>query len=195
MASTLSRVCKGIPIMSVVAVTPKFGIGMGGKLPWHYVNILIPRDMAHFKHITSSTVDSNKMNAIVTGRYTWESIPESFRPLSNRINIIVSTQMSNNDIKGCDYTYIVPTFQDAIQLLSNDATLKDLVETIVVIGGAKLFEESMLHPWFTKCHVTEVDTDFECDTFLTDRTIQHLQGNMIATGSSDVIEENGVRYR
>jgi len=34
-----------------------------------------------------------KMNAVVMGRKTWESLPAKYRPLSKRINIIISSTM------------------------------------------------------------------------------------------------------
>ena len=55
----------------IVAKDLKNGIGKDNDLCWH-----IPRDMAYFKNITSSTINSNKENAVIMGRKTWESIPE-----------------------------------------------------------------------------------------------------------------------
>ena len=71
----------------VVAYTfNKQGIGKDGSLPW-----TIPEDMTHFKHITNSKdTDTTTFNIVVMGRKTWESIPENFKPLENRYNIILS---------------------------------------------------------------------------------------------------------
>ncbi len=44
----------------VVAATRKLGIGKDGTMPWK-----LPGDMAYFKKLTSSTVDPQKMNAVV----------------------------------------------------------------------------------------------------------------------------------
>ena len=48
--------------------------------------------MKLFKTITT-TSSENKINAIIMGRKTWESILTKFRPLPNRYNIILSTTM------------------------------------------------------------------------------------------------------
>ena len=50
-------------------------------------------DMAFFKKITSETADNSKKNAVIMGRKTWDSIPVKFRPLANRINVVLSTTM------------------------------------------------------------------------------------------------------
>ena len=76
----------------VAASLPEFGIGFEGKLPWR-----IAEDMKHFKQITSQTVDKNKQNAVIMGRKTWESIPSKFRPLPDRLNVVL-TRNTNSDI-------------------------------------------------------------------------------------------------
>jgi dihydrofolate reductase len=62
------------PISVIVATTQKGGIGKDGTLPWK-----LPGDMAHFKKVTTATTPG-KINAVIMGRKTWESIPENFRP-------------------------------------------------------------------------------------------------------------------
>lgn len=76
---------KGLSI--VAAVTPKWGIGAKGTIPWR-----LPGDMALFKKLTSTVTDSSKMNAVIMGRTTWESIPAKFRPLPRRMNIILTSK-------------------------------------------------------------------------------------------------------
>lgn len=69
----------------MVAATQRGGIGIAGNLPWK-----LPGDMKFFKQITSACQDENKMNAVILGRTTWESLPVKFRPLPGRLNIILS---------------------------------------------------------------------------------------------------------
>ena len=74
---------------AIVAIASKTrGIGIGGALPWKLRN-----DMKYFQNITS-TVDAKfsatAQNAVVMGRKTWESIPKKFRPLPNRLNVVLS---------------------------------------------------------------------------------------------------------
>lgn len=55
-------------------------IGAGGTMPWH-----LPEDLAHFRRTTAGS-------PVLMGRATWESLPERFRPLPGRSNIVVSRQ-------------------------------------------------------------------------------------------------------
>jgi dihydrofolate reductase/thymidylate synthase len=70
---------------AILAVTSTGGIGNHGTLPWK-----LPGDMAWFKRVTLAVKDLSKRNAVVMGRKTWCSIPTKFRPLSNRLNIVLS---------------------------------------------------------------------------------------------------------
>src|SRR6218665_968736 len=55
-------------------------IGAGGGLPWH-----VPEDLAHFKEVTLG-------HPVLMGRKTWDSLPERFRPLPGRVNLVLSRQ-------------------------------------------------------------------------------------------------------
>ena len=80
----------------VVAYTfTKNGIGMQNGLPWN-----IKKDMNRFVSITKSVPEDlniNYMNSVIMGRTTWESIPEKFRPLNNRLNIIITNTPRTSD--------------------------------------------------------------------------------------------------
>jgi dihydrofolate reductase/thymidylate synthase len=69
----------------VVAATPEWGIGAGGTLPWR-----LPGDLAFFKALTTKTRDAGRVNAVILGRSTWDSLPPKFRPLPGRLNVVVS---------------------------------------------------------------------------------------------------------
>ena len=56
-------------------------IGADGVMPWH-----LPEDLAHFRRTTAGA-------PVLMGRTTWESLPERFRPLPGRANIVVSRQI------------------------------------------------------------------------------------------------------
>lgn len=75
---------KPYAIHVVVAATEDWGIGKDGKLPW-----TLPGDMAYFRKVTSEA-GAGKVNAVIMGRKTWASIPEKFRPLRERKNVVLS---------------------------------------------------------------------------------------------------------
>ncbi len=60
------------------AQTPAGVIGLEGALPWR-----LPEDMAHFREITDG-------HPVVMGRATWVSLPDRFRPLPGRANVVLS---------------------------------------------------------------------------------------------------------
>ena len=68
----------------IVAATISNGIGQSSRLPWR-----LPKEMAYFARVTSNAPEGAG-NAVVMGRKTWESIPPKFRPLRDRMNIVVS---------------------------------------------------------------------------------------------------------
>ena len=62
----------------VVAYARNGVIGRDGGLPWH-----LPSDMQHFRELTTG-------GTVVMGRKTYASIPDAFRPLPGRRNIVLS---------------------------------------------------------------------------------------------------------
>ena len=68
----------------VVACDEVRGIGKGGTLPWK-----LPGEMAYFKRVTSEAANG-KVNAVIMGRTTFDSIPPKFRPLPGRKNVVLS---------------------------------------------------------------------------------------------------------
>lgn len=86
----------------IAAALPDGGVGCNGRLPWR-----LPGDMHFFQQTTSwmgrapgsafpqndARIDSAStapLNVVIMGRVTWDSIPLSFRPLQNRLNIVLS---------------------------------------------------------------------------------------------------------
>jgi dihydrofolate reductase len=138
---------KGFSI--IVAFDEMRGIGKGGVLPWH-----LPADLKHFKEITTSKPGQPE-NVVIMGRKTWESIPEKFRPLPGRMNVVISGQAG----------YPLP---DGVHLASS---LEGAISTycgkgfgeVFVIGGARVFAEAIDHPLCDKLHLTIIEGCFNAD--------------------------------
>jgi dihydrofolate reductase len=115
-------------------------IGHNNTLPWH-----LPEDLAHFKRTTLG-------QPVIMGRVTWESIPEKFRPLPDRTNVVVSRQ-AGFEAPGAQ---VVSSLQAAIDLFTAE-------EVVWLIGGAQLYAQAM--PLAQQLVITEIDADYEGDAF------------------------------
>jgi len=129
-----------MPLHLIYARARNNVIGNKGDLPWH-----LPEDLAHFKRTTLG-------QPVVMGRVTWESIPEKFRPLPGRRNVVVSRQ-ANYTAPGAD---VVDSLHAALALFAAD-------EVVWLIGGAQLYAQGL--PLASQVVVTEIDADFEGDAF------------------------------
>ena len=117
----------------IVAATKELGIGLKGKLPWK-----LPADMAFFKELTTATESTEKMNAVIMGRKTWESLPSKFRPLPHRLNIVLTKEyLSSPEYCPASVTKC-SSLDSALDRLS-DPDASPQIERIFVIGGAQIF--------------------------------------------------------
>lgn len=96
-------------------------IGKENKLPWP----TIKEDLDHFRTLTSN-------HSVIMGRKTYISIPEKFRPLPKRNNIIVSSAMPEH--KGID---VVRSIDQAIE------RARSYKNEIFIIGGASIYEQTL----------------------------------------------------
>lgn len=136
----------------VVAVDKNNGIGRNGDLPWPKLE----DDLQYFNSITTNTLNKKKKNAVIMGRTTWFSIPEKFRPLPNRLNVVLSSTI--DELEG---VLVFKTLQDAIDNLNNDLS----IENIYIVGGSKVYEEAINHPDCVRIFKTQIFSSFECDTY------------------------------
>jgi len=121
----------------VVAMARNRVIGRDNRLPWR-----LPADLAYFKQVTMG-------HPVVMGRRTYESIPDRFRPLPNRRNIVLSTFRA----PGCT---VVGSLDEAWRV-AGDA------DEVSVIGGTSIFDEAL--PIADRIHLTEVEAEVPGDTY------------------------------
>lgn len=136
----------------IVAVDSAGGIGKDGTIPWR-----LPDEMAHFKKITTAA-SMFKRNAVIMGRKTWESIPEKFRPLADRLNIVLSR---NEGYKPGVGAMTACLLDDALDYCYSRTDIED----VFVIGGAELYQEAVVHPKCRAIFLSILDKDYGCDTF------------------------------
>ncbi|MDQ2697495.1 MAG: dihydrofolate reductase [Actinomycetota bacterium] len=114
-------------------------IGADGAIPWH-----VPEDLAHFKAVTMGA-------PVVMGRRTWDSLPERFRPLPGRRNIVVTRQPE----------WTADGAEPAGSLEAGLALAGD--GEIWLIGGGELFAEAIGRA--DVLEVTEVDIEVDGDAY------------------------------
>ena len=109
-------------IMMIVAMDEQGFIGKDENLPWKLSN-----DLKRFKKLTVS----DGFNAVVMGRKTWESLPNGFKPLPERLNIVMS-----RDTKWSDEGAEIALYPGrAIEIAYANGC-----EELWVIGGSQIYE-------------------------------------------------------
>ena len=126
----------------IVCADSENGIGKQNKLAWS-----LQEDIKHFKKTTIN-------NVVIMGRKTWNSIPLKFKPLSNRLNIVITTQNKCN-------------FPENPNLIICNSPQKALLHAskynkeIFVIGGAQIYEQFRNHA--NKLYLTRIFYNFNAD--------------------------------
>jgi dihydrofolate reductase len=128
-------------IALIAALTRNRVIGLNNDLPWH-----LPDDMKYFMQTT-------KGHHVIMGRKNYDSLPEKFRPLPNRTNIVV-TRQKDLALPGCS---VVNNMAEAISLAKIGGEME-----LFIIGGAAIYELGM--PLANKLYLTEIDAELEGDT-------------------------------
>lgn len=127
-------------ISIIVAMDKNRLIGRNGRLPWR-----LPDDMKWFREQTMG-------KPVIMGRKTFESIPDRFRPLPGRHNIVLTRQ---RDYKAEGVT-VFHTIKAALAAAGS-------VDEIVVIGGADLYGQ--LLPQTKRLYLTLIDAEFTGDAY------------------------------
>ncbi|KAG8856334.1 dihydrofolate reductase [Tulasnella sp. 330] len=147
----------------IVAATLANGIGHSGALPWR-----LSAEMAYFAKVTS-TAPNGAINAVIMGRKTWESIPRKFRPLKNRVNIIVSRQAEYDlgTSSPTDLTYTQTSLGTALDSLKSQLPADTQLHRTFIIGGASLYGESLKSSATDRVLLTRILSPAyeECDVF------------------------------
>lgn len=143
----------------ILAICNKNGIGLNNQIPWH-----LKQDLKYFKKITSKC-SNGKRNVVIMGRNTYLSLPDKFRPLPDRLNIVLSHTKTKSDFP--EDVIVCNEFDDALNLL-DDKKYKNEIDNIFVIGGASLYNIALKHPYCSEIYLTRIHKDFEFDTKVDD---------------------------
>jgi dihydrofolate reductase len=124
----------------IAAVAENRVIGKDGEIPWH-----IPEDLAHFKEKTTGST-------VVMGRKTFQSLPDSFTPLPDRQNIVLTRSdfsPENESVK------LANSLDEAWEKARN--------QKAYVIGGARVYEQTLEEA--DKIVLTEIHEEYDGDTY------------------------------
>jgi dihydrofolate reductase len=131
-----------MPLSIVVAFAKNLAIGKDNKLLWRQ-----KADMQYFKKLTQG-------KTVLMGKNTYLSLPKAFRPLPNRLNIVISSGEP------------VEIAENLVWYTSLDLALEDLMkknEEIMIIGGAQIYKQAIEK--VDTIYATEIDAILDADTF------------------------------
>ncbi len=126
----------------IAALSRNQVIGKNNDLPWK-----LPDDMKYF-------METTKGHHTIMGRKNYDSIPQKFKPLPQRTNIVV-THQQNFNAPGC---IVVNSVEKGLQLAerSNESEA-------FIIGGAEIYKLGLPHA--NRLYLTEIAAEIEGDTF------------------------------
>ena len=131
----------------ILATDNNGGIGFKNKLPWHFST-----DFRFFNTITSNTNNILEKSIVIMGRKTYESLPKEYRPLPNRINIVI-TRDKSYQAKGC---LVVNSLEEALRKADND-------KEIFIIGGGQIYREGL--KFAERIYLTKIHKNISGDTY------------------------------
>ena len=129
-------------ISAIAAVAENGVIGNKGQLPWN-----LPDDMKFFQRTTLN-------HHVISGRKNYESIPDRFRPLRDRVNIVV-TRVMDYDAPGA---IVCHSLEEAV-----DIARKAEVKEVFLIGGGQLYAEAFDKELVDRLYLTTVHAKPEGD--------------------------------
>jgi len=157
-------------IASILAVDEAGCIWKNNGLCWH-----LKQDLKFFSEQTKDSV-------VIMWKNTYLSLPEKFRPLPGRINIVLTRN----------------TFSERNVIVANSMSkVLELAKTfnrkIFFIGGKSVYEKSL--DFVDKVFLTKVFWKFDCDVCLSEDFFRKLSDKFFISNQSEIKEENGIKFQ
>ena len=144
----------------IAAVARNRAIGKDNQLLWH-----LPEDMKYFRETTRG-------KPVIMGRKTWESLPEKFRPLPGRHNIVIS----RNPGYAATGATLVTSLDAALAAAGTG-------DEVFVIGGEALYRLAL--PYAQHLYLTELDQDYVGDAFFPEVSPKEWRQRSSVPGGTD----------
>ncbi len=128
----------------IVAMDRDRGIGRNNDLMWH-----LPNDMKFFTQTT-------KGHIVVMGRKNYDSIPERFRPLPGRENVVLTrnTEFSAEDCK------VFNSLEECLASYQNETE-----RTVFIIGGGEIYKLALEANCIDEMFISHINESYGADTF------------------------------
>ena len=128
----------------IVAMDLDRGIGRDNDLMWH-----LPNDMKFFK-------DTTRDHVVVMGRKNYDSIPEKFRPLPHRENVIL-TRNTSFEAPNCVVFNSLESFLEHYK--------SETERTVFIIGGGEIYRLALEAGVVEEMYLTHINKRYNADTF------------------------------
>ena len=152
----------------IVAVSENGVIGKDNDLIWH-----LPKDMKFFK-------DTTMGHHVIMGRKNFESIPHKFRPLPNRINIVITRQSDYN----AEGSIVVNLLEEALKVAKSNEE-----NEAFIIGGGQIYKLALEANLIDRIYLTKIHHSFDGDTFFS-----ALNSNWKEIKREDCFKDNNHKY-
>nr|ADE75019.1 dihydrofolate reductase-thymidylate synthase [Plasmodium knowlesi] len=119
-------------------------------------------------------------NVVVMGRSSWESIPKQYKPLPNRINVVLSKTLTHEQVK--EKVFIIQSIDDLLLLLKKLKYYK-----CFIIGGAQVYKECLNRNLIKQIYFTRINNAYQCDVLFP----QFDEGQFRMTSVSEVYNNKG----
>jgi dihydrofolate reductase len=123
----------------IAAVAANGVIGNGRDMLWR-----LPEDLRHLRAVTLG-------HPVLMGRATWDSLPERFRPLPGRRNLVL-TRQAGWSAAGAE---VVHSLDEALVLAHG-------AERLFVLGGGEVYALAL--PFADELLLTEIEREFDGTT-------------------------------
>ena len=128
----------------IVAMDSDRGIGKNNDLMWH-----LPKDMKFFKDTTQGQI-------VVMGRKNYDSIPVKYRPLPNRLNVVL-TRNKNFHAPNC---LVFHSLEECLTYFKEESE-----RIVFIIGGGEIYRMALESDILNEMYITHVHERYEAETF------------------------------
>ena len=189
----------------VVAMDELSNIGHQNQLPWGS----LPTDHEWYLTHATTTKDPNKRVALILGRLTFDDVMRFHGKYVSRWHFIVITRQTSETFFNTypnvarEHVDVVHSFeQAALQGRRLLDSAHPVVESVIVFGGSRPYEEAIESKLIRRIYLTRIFAQLpHCDTRVSNfsldgfRRIKRGADEVLADHDDRIVEENGWKYQ